>query len=583
MTTNPRRSYVWHWLALAAIAVSFCAAVLRLHPTNFFGYTEDDSIYFSSAKALAEGKGYVLASFPGTPAATKYPIFYPWLLSWVWHWNPSFPSNLTGAIGITIAFGVLYVFLSFLFLGQFKTLTQIEALMLTAFCALHPLVLFYSASVLSEIPFAALALGAMLLSEEVMQPTSLFVPVVCCGIVTGLCILTRTFGVPVAAGIILAGVIRRSWKQLLVFGGSIIPSLAILCWQTVSSRDSTSPVSGPAASSLGWVHTWAYYSSYPNVWRIGVPTRAIFFIMLRNNLVALFGTPAAYFISPLVQGKTLPGTAAVVLVTGAAVAGIFRDARDNGFRTVHFVLPFYLSLVVLWNYPSAPRFLIPLLPLFAAGLWLEAKRILAMSGAALRAGEPLLNRLTAVGFSILLAVFALSLLANYFGKARTFFPAVSRERAALLVEKRQVYDWLAHQPDRSTRVVAYEDGSLYLYTGHQSTRPYTFTTAEFYDPRRLDTDLEHFCDVPRAIKAAYWVSAEDDYGYEWPAAYAKGRARMRDLERVLPLVFQSQQTRVKIYSLDCRLSRDVAACNLATNLLPSVAYEPSVVAVSPWR
>jgi hypothetical protein len=71
------------WLGLGCILASFLAAVIWVHPTNFFGYTEDDSIYFSSAKGLAEGQGYVLASFPGTPVATKYPIFYPWLLSWV--------------------------------------------------------------------------------------------------------------------------------------------------------------------------------------------------------------------------------------------------------------------------------------------------------------------------------------------------------------------------------------------------------------------------------------------------------------------------------------------------------------------
>jgi hypothetical protein len=53
------------WLGLLVILVSFVIAVARVHPANFFGLFEDDSIYFSSAKALAEGKGYVLESFPG--------------------------------------------------------------------------------------------------------------------------------------------------------------------------------------------------------------------------------------------------------------------------------------------------------------------------------------------------------------------------------------------------------------------------------------------------------------------------------------------------------------------------------------
>src|ERR1700719_4068974 len=82
------------WLGLVCIAILYVVAIVRLNPTSFFGMTGDDSLYFSSAKALSEGKGYVLPSLPGEPPATKYPILYPWLLSWVWRWNPSFPENL---------------------------------------------------------------------------------------------------------------------------------------------------------------------------------------------------------------------------------------------------------------------------------------------------------------------------------------------------------------------------------------------------------------------------------------------------------------------------------------------------------
>ena len=85
------------YLGLLLILVAYVVSVIRLHPTNFFGLFEDDSIYFSSAKALAQGQGYVLPSVPGTPPATKYPILYPLILSLVWRWNPSFPANLAGA------------------------------------------------------------------------------------------------------------------------------------------------------------------------------------------------------------------------------------------------------------------------------------------------------------------------------------------------------------------------------------------------------------------------------------------------------------------------------------------------------
>ena len=92
----------WVCLGLAGIAILYLTAIVRLHPANFFGVTQDDTIYFSSARALTAGSGYVLPSVPGTPPATKYPILYPWILSWVWRWNPSFPANLRERSGLPL-------------------------------------------------------------------------------------------------------------------------------------------------------------------------------------------------------------------------------------------------------------------------------------------------------------------------------------------------------------------------------------------------------------------------------------------------------------------------------------------------
>ena len=303
------------WIGLACIMTAFVISVIRLHPRNLFGQSEDDSIYFSSAKGLAEGKGYVLASFPGTPPATKYPEFYPWVLSWVWRWNPSFPENLTDAIAVSVAFGLLYITTCFLFLSRFNGISDTEALVLTTFCALNPVVIFYSGRVLSEIPFAALALTAILLAERAVQPTALPPVVIFCGILVGISISTRAFGVPIAVGLLAAALVHRAWRQLLIFAGSVAPFLAALGWKTISARKMAPPVSRRAASSLGWVHTWTYYTSYINVWKQGVPTLAIFFSMLKYNVLTLVITPGSYFLNPLVQPKTIPATAISDLIS----------------------------------------------------------------------------------------------------------------------------------------------------------------------------------------------------------------------------------------------------------------------------
>ncbi len=141
--------------SLMAICLLFVFGVCSIHPTYFFGVTHDDMQYFSSAKALAEHRGYVAANLPGSPVATKYPVLYPWLLSWVWRLDPSFPENLTWAVGVNVLFGLLFILAAYRLIRRMQGLSEWEALAVTAFCALHPLMLFYSADLMAEVPFGA--------------------------------------------------------------------------------------------------------------------------------------------------------------------------------------------------------------------------------------------------------------------------------------------------------------------------------------------------------------------------------------------------------------------------------------------
>ena len=90
-----------------------------------------------------------------------------------------------------------------------------EALALTAVCGLNPLIVFYSGSLLSEIPFAVLALAALLLADQAIRVPFRPIAIIACGILVGLSMLTRGFGVPIAAGIIVAAAAARAWRQLV--------------------------------------------------------------------------------------------------------------------------------------------------------------------------------------------------------------------------------------------------------------------------------------------------------------------------------------------------------------------------------
>src|SRR5262245_37900939 len=126
-------------IVLPVIVFLYALLVLHIHPTDLFGLTQDDSIYFSSAKALSEGHGYILPSLPGTPAATKYPILYPLILSVVWKLNPSFPGNITSGIYLNLAIGALFICFCYLFCRRCLGLERVHSFLVTAFCSLHAL------------------------------------------------------------------------------------------------------------------------------------------------------------------------------------------------------------------------------------------------------------------------------------------------------------------------------------------------------------------------------------------------------------------------------------------------------------
>src|SRR3982750_1976143 len=82
--------------ALLFVLILVPSAVLAWRHRDMpqFGVQHDDSLYFVSAKAWAEGKGYRIESLPGEPFQTKYPPFYSLLLTGIWKLSPEFPQNL---------------------------------------------------------------------------------------------------------------------------------------------------------------------------------------------------------------------------------------------------------------------------------------------------------------------------------------------------------------------------------------------------------------------------------------------------------------------------------------------------------
>ena len=554
------------WAGLACLLILYVLSVLH-QPTKLFGLTQDDTIYFSSAKALAAGNGYILPNLPGTPPATKYPILYAWILSWVWRWNPEFPANLAGALAITMVFGVAYVILAFLFLRQLRGIGEVEALLLTAFCALHPTVLFYSSSVLSDIPFSTLALGAMLAANRAMRREAHLAGALGCGILTCLSMLMRVLGVAIAAGILCAALARRAWKQAAIVAACTMPILAWTAWNAIASGQTEMPA-GFDSAGPGFRQTWIYYMSYLGFRKLSMANTHLVATMLVSQLTYFFTELPSYFLSPLFHRNLGLLFVCTVAVFWMVLSGMLRQARSAEWQPIHFALPFTVAVILLWDYPEVRRFLIPFLPLLVASLWLEGKWIGARLASAMRVRRSALEKNFAAGLGITLCACGLGIAWNFVTNAdRVKLRRSSIDRAALLSEKREAYDWLRQNTLEDGRVVAGEDGSVYLYTGRQAMAPIALQRAGAYDDAYLRYDLAHMADVAKAIGAQYWMAASDDSDKQWVAAKPFLSAHFNEIDDALPEVFRSSAGHVRIYGLGCVQHPEVPACRAADRVL----------------
>src|SRR5690348_239945 len=142
-------------LLVLALLVPSAAYLWRFRDVPRFGDLHDDSLYFVSAKSLAEGGGYRIESLPGEPAQTKYPPLYPLLLSVAWRLNPQFPHNLPAAAWLSwlalpaILFQLLWIFPKMGIDGW-------RMWLLLALLAMNPYMILFSSTLLSELWFTAL-------------------------------------------------------------------------------------------------------------------------------------------------------------------------------------------------------------------------------------------------------------------------------------------------------------------------------------------------------------------------------------------------------------------------------------------
>lgn len=447
-------------MRLALAASLLCVAIFpsaylawQARDVPHLGYFHDDALYYVSAKSLADGAGYRIASLPGEPPQTKYPPLYPALLAGLWRLSPSLPENLRWALAASWLMLVLWLAAA---LRAFRDLLGpgIPAPALTAALALNPFAVLCGISLLSELPFAFLLLVSMIMAERAARPGRGVWLAAAAGAAASAAFLTRTAGLPLLAAGPAALLIRRQPRRAAAFALAMLPGVAgwILWvqWRRVPSADPT----------------LLYYTDYFGYWvqdfsSAGVPR------MIWKNLDSLLSAIGGLFVFGL--GDSFAAKSAARVLSVAALAGTARLARRGRGLIFFLFTGAYLAMLPAWNFPADHRFLVPVFPMLLAGFWTEVRRAAGKVRAAFAAGRTI-ERVAAGAIGVALAAIVLAAASGaYLGLFRAL-PRFLEERRAAREAHLPAYRWAAANIPRDAAALVYDDPGFYLHTGRKAWR-----------------------------------------------------------------------------------------------------------------
>jgi hypothetical protein len=489
---------------LMALAPSaYLAWSLRAMP--HLGFYHDDGLYWVSARSLAEGHGYRIQSLPGEPYQTKYPPLYPAMLAGVWKLRPSFPSNLPWATLFAWLWMPAYLALAWVFFRQFGFSPREQGLLVLA-AGLSPVAVVFSFSLMPELLFTALLLASMILAEKAgSHCASLRLPILA-GLCAALAYLTKSSASPLLLTVPLCFAMRRQFSNAALFFAAMLP--APLLWQWWVSQHLSS----------SWDLVTLYYTNYFGFEIYNVPLRDVPLVAWHNFDGFLTGTGKLLTFDIPYGSIHLERVVAV-----AAVAGCVRLARRTQKLQYPLAALGLSVLLLVWHFKPDQRFVFPLYPILAAGLWTElSNAVRALQTAWIK--PAFAERFAAWAGAGVLALFtAFVIFTTGFALFR-FLPNLFDAYRADLEAHRPAYDWITRNVPEQASVFAYDDPILFLYTGRKScSLPIPPTLYYHNDMAGIDQLLDSTPDFARKYGLEYVFLTGGDF---YRDLHARGAERL---------------------------------------------------------
>ena len=430
-------------LALLLIPSAWFAWTWRAMPRA--GEYHDDAIYYVSAQSLVETGEYRIPSLPTQPKQTKYPPLWPAVLSLAWLSGP-YPANLPAAMLLCWLMVPATLFPFFVWLRR-AGFPPWSAVAVCALWALNPYIQLFGTTMLSELPFLALALAAMLLLGD-SSPRLAFAA----GVVAGLAFLTRTAGIALLPAAVAWLFVRRERRQAMLFTAGMLP--AVVGWAVWCAANRN--------PEQDWLAL--YYTNYA-----GFHLRNFVWsethLFLWKNLDGIVHGLGSYILPNVNQSipeKMLSMTFAVAGVIGVTrlLRGRWREL--TGLYAAFAVL---MSLMLaVWHFPPNERFMLPAAPLWLAGFWTEMAHLAGNVRGALHHKDRS-QRVVAAVFGALVALLLGFCASKMYDASWSLMPGTYAIEAQRLHETGPMMQWMrAHLPP-DARVMSEKDPMLYLRTG----------------------------------------------------------------------------------------------------------------------
>lgn len=524
---------------IALLIPAYCICVLA----PAVGDYHDAGIYLVTAKALATGRGYRIVSLPTEPAQTKYPVLYPAVLAVIWKLAPKFPQNVPLLKLVSLAFTILWMWASLVFMREFTNFGK-HAWWLLLCTLVSPWVVFLSGITMADTMFAFLSMYCVLLVTRVVEGRvrcPLRTVALAAAVASG-AFLARSAGVALIAAAILLLVLRRMPRHAAVF----ILVCGLICgpwvlWQTAH----------PGPSDL----VQSYYSKLnygagANVFSGFTLSQALSIARLNAVHIYLSLWMAAGF--PFVPVMFVLSLPLWIFVLAGAIQG-----GGAGWMAIRIWVLLYVGLLICYAYPPY-RYVVPIFPVLLM-FGYEGFRITLGKGLNVRG-----VRVAAMGLVLIsLAYLGWQIAANSRLTIRTGTASVIGDNREDWKAARETMNWVRDNTPPDSVIAADADPAIYLYTGRKAIRVFTLPYWEYYaddEPNAL-ASLDRFEAHLRDNRINYIVMTPARMSIESQYFHWLVRAATQSNPQEFRLVHQLPETGFQVYAV---AGRGVTSSGLST-------------------